>query len=247
MDKINNVINGEYPKMKLHLATKWIITHQWMTSHSHLDGASRGLRELERRHGVVAAADDAGVAGGEHGGAADEEVVAPGDPAADLPLDAAVDLDLQRDEPGVDVLLEGVGDVAGDGHGLGRQHGGPDGDVAVALVLRRQRHGHRHGLVLVGHEHVQALVEDADVLVGVAGGQRHLRRRRQRRVAQRDGPPELQVLQVEGGLGGAEREVDDQRDEGDDEDQRQQARRHAPAAPTQVVLVAVVLVVLAHG
>jgi hypothetical protein len=213
-----------------------------VTNSSHLDAASCGLGELERRRGVV----DAGVARGEHGGAADEEVVAAGDPAADLPLDAAVHLDLQRDEARGDVLLHGVGDVGGNGHGLGRQHGGPDGEVAVALVLRRQRHGHRHGLVAVGDEHVQALVEDAHAVVGVAGGQRHLRRRRQRRVAQRDGPEQLQVLQVEGRLRGAQRQVHHQRDEGHDEDQRQEARRHAPAATPQVVLVLVVLV-LAHG
>jgi hypothetical protein len=215
----------------------------------HLDAAPRGLRELERRHGGVGASESAGgVPGGEHGWAADEEVVAPGDPAPDLPLDPAVDLDLQRDEPGSDVLLHGVGDVPGHGHGLGRQHGGPDGDVAVALVLRREGHRRRDGLVAVGDEDVEALVEDADAVVGVAGGERHLRGRREGRVADADGPAELQVLQVEGRLGGAQREVDDQRDEGHHEDQRQQARRHAAAAAAQVVLVpVVVLLPLAHG
>jgi hypothetical protein len=63
-----------------------------------------------------------------------------------------------------------------------------------------------------------------------------------------DGAAQLQVLQVEGRLGGAQREVDDESDEGDDEDQRQQAGRQAPAAAAQAVLVRVMVLplLLAH-
>jgi hypothetical protein len=56
-----------------------------------------------------------------------------------------------------------------------------------------------------------------------------------------DGAAQLQVLQVEGRLGGAQREVDDERDEGDDEDQRQQA-----AAQAVLVRVMVLPLLLAH-
>jgi hypothetical protein len=118
----------------------------------------------------------------------------------------------------------------------------------VALVQRRERDGHGDGLVAVGDEHVEPVVEDAHAVVRVAGGQRHLRRGGERRVAQRDGAAQLQVLQVEGRLGGAQREVDDERDEGGDEDKSQQAGGQAPAAAAQAVLVRVVVLplLLAH-
>jgi hypothetical protein len=106
--------------------------------------------------------------GDEEGRAGDEEVVVVRDPAADLPADAAVDLDLEDEVPRLAVLAERVGEVGREGHVGTGQHRRPDADVAVALVRGRQRRRHRELLVLVRRVHVEAVVVDPDALVRVA-------------------------------------------------------------------------------
>ncbi|TVU26802.1 hypothetical protein EJB05_29366, partial [Eragrostis curvula] len=116
-------------------------------------------------------------AGDEESRACDEDVVVAGGPAADLPPDAAVDLDLHDQVPVGDVLGQCVGEVGRERDVGAGQHGRPDVDVAVALVHRRQRRAQRHLLVLVRRVDVQAVVVHAHAAVRVAGGDGHLQRR----------------------------------------------------------------------
>jgi hypothetical protein len=217
------------------------------TTRLHLDAAV--CRRLEPEpagpgDAVAAAAD-------EEGRALDEDVVAAGDPRADLPADAAVDPDLEDEVPRGDVLGERSGEVGREGDAGAGEHGRPDVDVAVALVRGRQRRAGRHLLVLVGRVRVEAVVVHAHAAVGVARGEGHLQRGGERRGAVGEGQlAERGVLEVEARVRGAEHEVDDEGDDADDGGQRQQRAQQAAAPPPEVV-VAVVAAVLApslpHG
>jgi hypothetical protein len=265
------------------------------------------MRELERDGGVDAGGDPrpqrrgaggkgaagAGApAGGEQRGAVDEEAVAAGDPAADLPLDTAVHPDVEQHVARGDVLPHGVRRVLRQGHRVARHHRRPHRRVPVALVHRRHRHRHRHRLVAVRGERVQGLVVHAHPLVRVPRHDRDLRALRrscrpgrpagsptqvvrppspkrgvqinkcarlthvlltrrtylevegERRVAEVDGA-ELHVLEVEGRLGGAQREVDDQHDEADHGGEREDAGGDGAAAAAEDPVAVVLL--LAHG
>jgi hypothetical protein len=185
--------------------------------------------------------------GDEERRAGDEEVVVAGDPAADLPPDPAVDLDLEDEVARLAVLRDGAGQVGREGHVGAGQHGGPDVDVAVALVHGGERRGHRDLLVLVRRVDVEAVVVDPDAVVGVAGRDGHLQGGgEQARGVGEVQLPEGRVLQEEARVRGAQHQVHDQRDDGHDEGQAQQEPEQAPARLPEVVL-AVVAAVLAHG
>jgi hypothetical protein len=181
-------------------------------------------------------------------------VVVAGDPGADLPADAAVDLDLQGEVPRRDVLGEGAGEVGRERHVGAGEHRRPDVDVAVALVHRRQRRGQRHLLVLVRRVRVQAVVVHAHAAVRVARGEGHLQRGGERAggggaVVGEVQLPERRVLEVEARVRGAEHEVDDERDDAHDGGQRQERVEQAPAPLPEVVVgvLAAVLASLPHG
>nr|ACR36409.1 unknown [Zea mays] len=237
-----------------------VVVGSWRSDDSHVDGAVGRVRELEGDGGVDAGGDYPGrgaggedasagggagaAAGGEQRGAVDEEVVAARDPAADLPLDAAVHPDVEQHVSRLDVLLHGVRHVLRHGDRVARHDRRPHRHVLVALVDRRHRHGYRHRLVAVRGERVQRLVVHAHPLVRVPRRDRHLEVEGERRVAEVDGA-QLHVLQVEGRLGGAQRQVDDEHDEAYDDGQRQDAGGDgAAAAPEDPVAV---VLLLAHG
>jgi hypothetical protein len=168
-----------------------VVVGSWRSDDSHVDGAVGRVRELEGDGGVDAGGDYPGrgaggedasagggagaAAGGEQRGAVDEEVVAARDPAADLPLDAAVHPDVEQHVARLDVLLHGVRHVLRHGDRVARHDRRPHRHVLVALVDRRHRHGYRHRLVAVRGERVQRLVVHAHPLVRVPRRDRHLR------------------------------------------------------------------------
>ena len=219
------------------------------TSSLDLDTAVRGGLEPEPMRAHRATAVPAAGAGvDEVRRAGDEDVVVPGDPAPDLPPDPAIDPDLQDEVPSCNILAQRVGEERREGDAGARQDRRPDVDVAVALVHLRQPGRQRDLLVLVGRRDVEAVVVDADAAVRVAGGERHLRRRgeqRRRAVGQVE-LPERGVLQVEARVGGAEDQVDDERDHAGEEREGEEDEEQAAAGLAEVV-VRVVAAVLAHG
>lgn len=127
------------------------------------------LRELILNAG---ADDDSGgfaIAKRNKGGAGDVEVVAAGDEGADLPLNAAVNLNGHFDAAVSLVLGEGEAVVGGDGDVVAVDKRGPDVDVFVALVDGVDDGVVGDLLVVVGAVDVELVVVDADLGVGVAG------------------------------------------------------------------------------
>lgn len=89
-----------------------------------------------------------GVGEGEEGGAGDLKAVVAGGPGSDLPPDAAVHLDVEQEDAGGLVLLQGATEVRSHRNGGAGEVRRPDVDVFVALVEGRDGSGHRNLLVL---------------------------------------------------------------------------------------------------
>lgn len=203
---------------------------------SHVDAAGGHLLEPDNRPAGV-------IVEGEDGGTIDEDAVVIGGPAADLPPEAAVDLDEEVDESVGLVLGEGVAEVRGDGDEGAGEVRRPDVDVLVALVDAREAVGGGDLLVLVGGVDVEAVVVDADAVVRVSGGDGDLEGGGEEI---RGGEVEGEnpgVLQVELGFGGAEDEPDDEDREEDEDDEEGDAEDGSPdyAAALAVSVVAALL------
>lgn len=111
---------------------------------------------------------------GEERGAADGDVVVAGDPGADLPAEAAVDLDVDEQIAGGLVLGERHHEVRRQRH-VGRgEVGRPHRHVVVAHVPGRELRRDGDLLVLVLRVHVQLVVVDAHPVVWVFRGERDL-------------------------------------------------------------------------
>lgn len=184
-----------------------MITHRWI-DRSDVNGAGGDLLQLDRRLSEPFG-DRLVPIERQVGGAIDKQVVVAGGPVADLPPDPAVDLDEEEEEAVGLVLLQGVAEEGGDGDALAREVRGPDVDVLVALVEGRDPVGEGDLLGLVGGVDVEAVVVDADAVVGVAGGDGDLELGGEEVGLGEVELDDLGVLEVEPGLGGPEDEVDD--------------------------------------
>jgi len=97
-------------------------------------------------------------------------MVSAGDKGPDFPSDPSVDLDGELHGPIGLVLAERDRIVRRDRHLGAVDEGGPDVDILVALVGRRDGGAEGDLLVAIGGVHVEPVVVDADLVVGVSGG-----------------------------------------------------------------------------
>jgi hypothetical protein len=224
---------------------------------SDVDDAGGGSLEPEvavAAAGVGAVASPA-VVDDEQGGAPDAEVVVSGDEGAGLVADPAVDADGDEQVAGGLVLGDGDGEVGRELDVVAGEERGPDGEVRVALVHRRQRRRHGDAEALVLGVHVGAVVVDAHALVAVAGGEGGLHGDGEEGevagggggagVGTTGGDVEAddgEVVEVEARLGGAEDEPDDEDDE--EEEEEKDAEDGRAATPVQALPLAI-LVLLA--
>lgn len=213
-------------------------------AHSHVDAAPLDEAILD---GVLADDDSAGVAVAEVdvGVALDVEVVLPGDEGADLPADAAIGLEDEVD--GADGLVGGEldGVEGGDGDEVAVDEGGPDVDVLVALVGGGDAGPVGDLLAAVDGEDVEAVVVDADLVVGVAGGEGDLEVGGQEvgdgGVEGVDGD----VLEDEAGLGGL-KDGPHQEDGQEEDEVEYQKPRAAPPEELMLPLPVAAAVFLRH-
>lgn len=103
------------------------------------------------------------------GRAADVDVVVAGDPRPHLPFEVAIDPDGEHDETSGLILYEGPTQVWAYRHGDPVKEWGPHVDVVVALVRGWKQCGEGDLLVVVGGEDAEAVVVDANSVVGVVG------------------------------------------------------------------------------
>lgn len=219
-----------------------MITHRWI-DRSDVNGAGGDLLQLDRRLSEPFG-DRLVPIERQVGGAIDKQVVVAGGPVADLPPDPAVDLDEEEEEAVGLVLLQGVAEEGGDGDALAGEVRGPDVDVLVALVEGRDPVGEGDLLGLVGGVDVEAVVVDADAVVGVVGGDGDLEGGSEVVGAGEVELGEGEVADVEFGLGGAEDEPDDEDGEEDEDDEGED---DGEEAAVQLLALAVGVLVAGFG
>lgn len=98
-------------------------------------------------------------------------MISAGDEGPDFPSDPSVDLDQELHGPTGLVLAERDGVVRCDGYLVAVYEGGPDVDVLVALVGGGDGGAEGDLLAPVGGVDVEPVVVDADLIVGVSGGE----------------------------------------------------------------------------
>ncbi|GLT47698.1 hypothetical protein SLA2020_213710 [Shorea laevis] len=98
------------------------------------------------------------------------QMVPAGGNGPDLPPHEPISLDQQRHAAGVLFLIQQDGVVGSDGYGGAADKRRPDIGFVLALVHRRDSSTEGNLLVVVGGVNVELVVVDADLVVGVAGG-----------------------------------------------------------------------------
>lgn len=167
-------------------------------------------------------------------------------PAPNLVPNSTIDLDIKEEESIGLVLLQRLAEERGDRDAESGEVRGPDVDVLVALVKGRDAIRERDLLRFVGGVDVEAVVVDADAVVGVLGGDGDLELRGEdvglAEVELDDGG----VLEVEFGLRWAVDEVDDEDDKADDE-KEEDDRADQAAARLFALVVAAIFALFSHG
>uniref|UniRef100_A0A0A9GTR3 Uncharacterized protein n=1 Tax=Arundo donax TaxID=35708 RepID=A0A0A9GTR3_ARUDO len=209
---------------------------------SDINDACGGALELEvslSAAGVGAVAPLA-VVDSEQRWAPDPEVVVAGDEGPRFPAYPAVDADGEEQVPRRLVLRQRHGEVGRQRH-VGRgEEGRPDGGVEVALVGDGKRGGDGDLEAAVLGEGVDAVVVDADAVVGVARRQRDLHGDGEVGGGGDVDADDGDVVEVEARLAGAEDQPDDEHDEEDDEDD---GHDRSAAPPVQLLTLAVLVLV----
>ncbi|KAK8540063.1 hypothetical protein V6N13_048836 [Hibiscus sabdariffa] len=100
--------------------------------------------------------------------ARDVKMISSGDESSNFPSHPSINLDHQENRPGSLLGSQAGGELRGDGNGVAGNEGRPNVDLFVTLV--RWRDGGAEGdlLVIVSGVNVEAVVVDADPVVGVS-------------------------------------------------------------------------------
>ena len=135
---------------------------------SHADTAGGDMLELEG--GATVSPTSIPTGNAEESRAADVEMIVTGSPATNFPSQSPLNFYVKKYIPCRLVLPKGGGDVW-----RHRDIGAvyirrPYGDVVVALVAGGERGGDGDLLILIGYVDIEGVVDDADAVVGVAGG-----------------------------------------------------------------------------